>query len=58
MRRAYVGMPYPIGDLEKSRSCKGGKKSKHRLTIACFVSASGKKEKPVVIWKSENPRCL
>ena len=34
-----------------------GQKSKQRLTIAFFVSASGKKEKPVVIWKSENPRC-
>ena len=43
---------------QKSKSCKGGKKSKQRLTIAFFVSASGKKEKPVVIWKSANPRCF
>ena len=43
---------------QKSRSCKGGKKSKQRITVAFFVSASGQKEKPVVIWKSENPRCL
>ena len=46
------------GFAEKSQSCKGGKKSKLRVTIALFVSASGHKEKPVFIWKSENPRCL
>lgn len=33
------------------------KKSKQRFTVALFVTASGKKEKPVVIWKSDNPRC-
>lgn len=43
---------------QKGKECKGGKKSKHRLTVAFFVSASGVKEKPIVIWKSENPRCL
>ena len=43
---------------QKSASCKGGKKSKQRITVALFVTASGQKEKPVVIWKSENPRCL
>ena len=43
---------------QKSKSCKGGKKSKQRITVAFFVSASGHKEKPVVIWKSENPRCM
>ena len=26
--------------------------------VALFVTASGKKEKSIVIWKSENPRCL
>ena len=46
------------GFAEKSRSCKGGKKSKQRVTIALFISASGHKEKPVFIWKSENPSCL
>ena len=46
------------GFAQKSQSCKGGKKSKQRVTIALFVSASGHKEKPVFIWKSENPRCL
>ena len=34
------------------------KKSKQRVTIALFVSASGHKEKPVFIWKAEKPRCL
>ena len=42
----------------KGQQCKGGKKSKQRVTIAFFVSAAGKKEKPVFIWKSESPRCL
>ena len=46
------------GFAQKSQSCKGGKKSKQRVTVALFVSASGHKEKPVFIWKSENPRCL
>ena len=31
---------------------------KQRLTVAFFVNATGKKEKAIVIWKSENPRCL
>ena len=36
-----------------------GRESKMRVTVAFFVSAAGKKEiKPIVIWKSENPRCL
>ena len=43
---------------QKGKSCNGGKKSKQRMTVAFFVSASGVKEKPVVIWKSENPRCF
>ena len=30
----------------KGRQCKGGKKSKQRVTIALFVSAAGKKESP------------
>ncbi len=36
----------------------GGKKSKQRVTVAFFVSAAGTKEKPILIWKSETPRCL
>ena len=39
----------------KGRQCKGGKKSKQRVTIAFFVSAAGKKEKPIFIWKSDSP---
>ena len=39
--------------------CKGGKKSKHRVTIAFFVNGAGQSEsQPVVIWKSMNPRCF
>ena len=42
----------------KGKECKGGKKTKQRFTVAFFVTASGKKEKPIVIWNVENPRCL
>ena len=31
---------------------------KERFTVAFFVTAAGKKEKLIVIWKSENARCL
>ena len=43
---------------EKVKKCKGGKKSKERLTVAFFVSATGERRKPVVIGKYANPRCL
>ena len=43
---------------EKGKGCKGGKQSKIRLTVAFFVNAASEKEKPIVIWKSANPRCL
>ena len=44
---------------QKGQQCHGGKRSKRRNTVAFFVSADGKKQlKPIVIWKSENPRCL
>lgn len=43
---------------QKGKECKGGKKSKQRITVAFFVSAAGVKEKLIVIWKSENPRCM
>jgi len=46
------------GFVQKGRSCKGGKKSKQRFTIAFIANADGGKEKPVVIWKYENPRCF
>ena len=34
----------------KGRQCKGGKKSKQRVTIAFFVSAAGKNEKHIYIY--------
>ena len=44
---------------EKGKECKGGKKAKQRVTIAFIVNATGESEgKPIVIWKSENPRCF
>ena len=47
------------GLIEKSRRCKGGKKSKQRLTAAFFVASDGSKiSEPVVIWKSKSPRCF
>ena len=40
-------------------SCKGGEKNVNSTSQLRFlVSASGNKERPVVIWKSENPRCM
>ena len=45
-----------LGQFKKA--CKGGKKSKLRVTVAFFVNAAGKKEKPVVIYKSAKPRCF
>ena len=45
------------GLVDKSRNCRGGKKSKQRLTVAFFVAADGSKiSGPVVIWKSKSPR--
>ena len=46
------------GFCQMGNQCKGGKTSKQRITVAFFVTAAGTKESPVVIWKSENPRCL
>lgn len=47
------------GLAQKKTECKGGKKSKLRLTIAFIVNALGESESlPIVIWKSENPRCF
>ena len=43
---------------EKGKECKSGKKSKHRFIIAFLVNAAGEKETPIVIWKSECPRCF
>ena len=47
------------GLIEKTKSKKGGKKSKVRLTAAFFVNAAGQKvDEPVIIWKSKKPRCF
>ena len=47
------------GLAEKKKACKGGKKSKLRVTITFFVNSAGESEcPPVVIWKSANPRCF
>ena len=43
---------------DKAKKCKGGKKSKERLTVAFFVSATGERRIPVVIGKNANRRCL
>ena len=44
------------GLAEKKKECKGGN---YRLQFLFFVNAIGESEcPPVVIWKSENPRCF
>ena len=43
---------------EKKKECKGGKKSKERLTIAFFANAAGGNELPVVIGRAAKPRCF
>lgn len=43
----------------KGEKCKGGKKSKQRLTVLlCTNSTGSQKLKPLVIGKSMNPRCF
>nr|XP_042897002.1 tigger transposable element-derived protein 4-like [Parasteatoda tepidariorum] len=43
----------------KGENCKGGKKSKNRLTVLlCANSDGSEKSTPLVIGKSKNPRCL
>jgi hypothetical protein len=43
---------------EEASRCKGGKKSKSRITVAFFVSAAGDKEPPIVIGKSMTRPCF
>ena len=43
---------------EKGKECKGGKKSKSRVTVALIMSATGEKENPIVIWTSKKPCCF
>ena len=47
------------GLVKKSRSCKGGEKSKQRFTAAFFVAADHSKvSEPVIVWKSKSLRCF
>lgn len=39
---------------QKKKECKGGNKTKERLTIAFITNAAGSKEMPIVIWKSKS----
>ena len=43
---------------EKKKECRGGKKSKERITVAFFVNSAGGKELPIVIGKYAKPRCF
>ena len=43
---------------ERKKECRGGKKSKERITVAFFANAAGGMELPVVIGKSTKPRCF
>ncbi|XP_070551006.1 tigger transposable element-derived protein 6-like [Ptychodera flava] len=42
----------------KGEDCSGGKKSKERLTLMLCANMAGEKEKPLIIGKSQNPRCF
>ena len=47
------------GLAQKGKKCKGGKKSKQRMTVAFFLNADGGKvDQPIVIWKSKKTRCF
>lgn len=43
---------------KKGEKCYGGKQSKERLTVMLCCFADGTFEKPLVIGKSNNPRCF
>ena len=53
----WRGLP-ETGFGTKGSACHGGKKSKQRFTVVVIVNADGEKELPVVIWKSQKPRCF
>ena len=42
----------------RGNQCHGGKKSKHRFTVMLIVNVDGEKKVPILIWKSEKPRCF
>ena len=43
---------------QSASQCKGGKKSKDRVTVVFFINAAGEKEPPIVIGKSKSPHCF
>lgn len=43
---------------QKKQKCSGGKQSKERITVVHFASAAGEKLPPVIIGRSEKPRCF
>ncbi|GBN90085.1 Tigger transposable element-derived protein 6 [Araneus ventricosus] len=44
--------------IQKSKEARGGKIPKERLTISFCVRVAGEKEKPLVIWRCQRPRCF
>ena len=48
----------PEKSLPDAKECRGGKRSKLRLTVALFVNSAGEKELSIVIGKSKSPRCF
>ena len=47
------------GFNQRAKDCKGGKQSKQRITVTFIINAAGASEaKPIVIWKSDKPRCF
>ena len=55
----YFYRTFPDKTLEvKAKSCKGGKLSKDRITLALTCSMKGEKLPALVIGKSKNPRCF
>ncbi|CAC5404538.1 Tigger transposable element-derived protein 6 [Mytilus coruscus] len=43
---------------DRGKDCKGGKKSKQRLTVMLCCSVRGEKLKPLVIGNANKPRCF
>ena len=47
------------GFNQRVKDSKGGKQSKQQITVTFVVNAAGASEsKPIVIWKSDEPRCF
>lgn len=43
---------------DAKKDCRGGKKSKNRITLAFLVNAAGEKELSIVIGRAASPRCF